>query len=312
MYKEVFNNNFSAMGTRFGIVLPEISIAHGELVTQLIKDEIDRLENNISRYINSSKVSFLNKYAGRSPAAVDDELFELLKRCKEYNGLTFGAFDITLKPIADYWNRLELENEAPNNGILSSLVDQCGMDKIELIEENRLVFFKNSNLQIDFGAVGKGFALEKVKEILSDNGIENAFISFGESSILTYGKHPNGDKWKIGIPSELNRNENVYVLEVNDCSISTSGNTVNNRIAGRVNIINPFTGYPVKEKKSILAANPDPVLAEVLSTSLMVLPDDRIKSVLSGFQDASAVRIEYEGNEPVITELNKKLLHTDR
>jgi thiamine biosynthesis lipoprotein len=308
MHKNVFNNNFAAMGTRFGIVLPGTGNAHGELVTHLIKDEIERIEGCISRFIPSSKISFLNKYASHNPSLVDEELFNLLVMCKEFHESTGGACDITLHAIADYWNKIDTEKESFNNKALTELLHSAGMDKINLIEENKSVFFKHPGLQLDFGSVGKGIALERVKKILVDNEIDCAFVSFGESSILTHGSHPNGEMWKIGIPSELNRNENVYIIDVKDYSISTSGNTANNSIKGRVNIVSPFTGYPVRERKTILVAHPDPITAEALSTAFMVLPDEKISAIISGYPDAEAAKIEYpDKGKPVITEFQSHL-----
>jgi len=308
MQKNVFNNNFAAMGTRFGIVLPGAGNAHGELVTHLIKDEIERIEGCISRFIPSSKISFLNKFASHNPSLVDEELFRLLTVCKDFHAATGGAFDITLHPIAEYWNKVDTEKEDFNNKALTELLQSAGMDKIILIEENNSVLFKRAGLQLDFGAVGKGIALAHVKKILTDNEIDCAFVSFGESSILTHGSHPNGDMWKIGIPSELNRNENVYLIDVKDCSISTSGNTANNNIKGRVNIVSPFTGYPVRERKTILVAHPDPVTAEALSTAFMVLTDEKISAVLSKYPDAEAAKIEYvEKGKPIVTEFHSHL-----
>ncbi len=308
---EIYNDNFSAMGTRFGIVLPGVYLNQGNEVSLLIREELNRLENKISRFIQTSKVSHLNRFACKYPVIVDDELWDILKTCVSYHNTTLGAFDITLKSMADYWNvkglkQINIEEPHPD---LEALLLSVGMNKIEMNEENISVFFKNSNVEIDLGAIGKGLALKYVNEILAKNGIENAFVSFGESSILALGSHPNGNKWKIGLPDYSGREGNVYTLEAGNSSVSVSGNTMNNKITGRVNIINPFTGYPVEEKKTILVADKDPVLAEVFSTSFMILSDEQIQDVLTDYPHTFAVKIEYTQDiGPRITEYKEKIL----
>jgi FAD:protein FMN transferase len=311
MTKEVYSDNFSAMGTRFAIVLPGTDAGKGRAISILIKDEIERLENKISRFIPDSSVSHLNQFACKYPVTADEELWGIIKECRHYNILTCGAFDITLKAVADYWNRIELNFESADEPPmkLNQLLSAVGMNKIELNEDEHSVFLKSSEVEIDLGAIGKGLALKNVHQILVQNEIENAFVSFGESSILALGSHPGGNCWKIGIPDAFNPNKNVYTLELNDCTISVSGNTHNNIIAGRVNIINPFTGKPVKETRTILVAHKNPVLAEVLSTSFMVLKDEQIREVLNYYPDASAVSIEYnQDKKPEITGYKEKIL----
>ena len=310
MLKEIYNDNFSAMGTRFGIVLPGVSPGNGNAVSQLIKEGINRLENKISRFIPAGKVSYLNRFACKFPVAVDEELWNILKSCFSFHTITYGTFDITLRALADFWNHADLNPDIQDvlQTKLDLVLSSVGMNKIELNEENRSIFFRNKEIEIDLGAIGKGLALKYVNDILIENEIENAFISFGESSILALGSHPNGNNWKIGIPDYLNRTGNAYTLEISNYSISTSGNTHNNRIAGRVNIINPFTGMPVRETKTILVADKDPVLAEVFSTSFMILDDKQIQEILSYYPETIAVKVEYmpDGNYSV-KEYRKKV-----
>jgi FAD:protein FMN transferase len=310
MLKEVYSDNFPAMGTRFGMVLPGCAVRQGETVSQLIKDEIIRLENKISRFIPESSISILNRFAGKYPVTVDEELWNFLIECRDYNEITFGAFDLTLRAVGDYWNNRAFNTRGTGaDEEAASLLDKTGFKNIEFNEEEHSVFFKSPEVEIDPGAVGKGMALRNIDLILNEKGIENAFISFGESSLLFRGSHPNGTEWKIGVPNNFNKNENCCTLQLTDCSVSTSGNTINNSIPGRVNIINPFTGLPVIERKSILAVDKDPVLAEVFSTAFMVLNDEQIITLLKKYTAVKAVKIEYnKENIPAVTEYTADIL----
>jgi len=305
MTKEIYNDNFYGMGTRLGFVFPGCSSSKGGGVSSLIKEEIERLESKISRFKSGSAVSFINKTACKKPVAVEPELWDVINDSISYSKKTFGAFDITLRAVAAFWNGNSVNDDKSDEfqNKLDLILNSVGMNKIVLDEKECSVFFSSPNVELDFGAIGKGLALKSIDGILMQNEIKNAFISFGESSILAMGNHPGGNSWRIGIPNIFGCEKYAYSFEINDCSVSTSGNTINNSIPGRVNIINPFTGYPVKEFRTIVASDKNPILAEVLSTAFMVLNDEQIIEVLSNFPSAKCVKIEYnEEHRSLVTD----------
>lgn len=294
------------------MVLPGCGNRLGETVSQLIKDEVNRLEGKISRFIPESSISILNRFAAEYPVKIDEELWNILIECREYNKITLGAFDLTLRAIGNCWNvNMSTDTPQPEPAeAISSLLNKTGFKNIEFNEDDHSLFFKNPEMEIDLGAVGKGIALRNIDTILNRNDIKSAFISFGESSLLCRGAHPNGADWKIGIPDAFHKNVNSYVLGLKDCSASTSGNTINNRIPGRTNIINPFNGLPVTEMKTILVADKDPVLAEALSTAFMVLNDEQITAILKEYPAVKAVKIEYyEEKIPAVTAYTANILN---
>lgn len=301
----VYHNTFSAMGTRFEIVLPGIAPEKGEALTSIIKDEINRIEEIINRYDRASEVSLINKTANKCPVSLGEELFLLIKECIEFSRQTYGAFDITLRALNDFWNNIDASPAASAADGVEDVLSSVGMDKIELNESERKIFLRG-NASLDFGAAGKGYALKCISSFLDDYEIENGIVSFGESSVLLRGSHPNGDCWRIGIPDPNNPAANLFVKELKNCSVSTSGNTLNNSIPGRVNIINPFTGMPEREFKTIFAVHSNPLVAEVLSTALMVLDEEKIYSVLEKFPGAYAAKILYTAEKEEIIEFNNK------
>ena len=304
MLKEVYSDSFSAMGTRFGIVIPGCSYNQSETIPPLIKDEVDRLEYIISRFNDESALSRINRFAEKYPSETDDELWGIINECRAFNKNTFGAFDISIRALNELWNN---SNE-PDPQKLKLLINNTGFNNVVFDEQKLSIFFKNSDIEFDLGSVGKGIALRSTERILRQNGIEHAFVSFGESSILAIGSHPNGDGWKIGVPHTFEDN-NVYAVTLKDCSVSVSGNTINNRISGRVNVINPITGYPINEYKSVIVIDKCPVTAEALSTAFMVLNDEQINSVLKLYPGARAVKIVYDkDNSPSITEYKENSL----
>jgi thiamine biosynthesis lipoprotein len=278
--------NMYSMGTRLDILLPDIPDETADVVFMNIRNEVGRLENLMSIFIEDSVFSYLNKTAAEMPARIDYEIYNLLEKMLTYNTLTLGYFDITLGtglPAGTDPDQIP----ATGNGIL-------------LDPENLTVSFTSSSVKIDSGAFGKGIALNSVKKILLRSKIPNAFISFGESSVLALGKHPYGDSWKVGIRDLFQSESNVYVFDVVDGSVSTSGNSPNNR--GRYpegHIIDPFSKQKVGGFGLMCVAGPDPVETEVLSTALMVSHnEDRLK-ILENFPGYRAVGITYPDSTTV-------------
>ncbi len=265
------------MGTRCHVVLPGSDSESAEQIFRVIKRELLRIEQDLSRFISDSEISCINKLAAQNPVPVSDQVFEILKICKKYYNITGGAFDITLRPLLEYWK--DKPGDYSPNGEVTRLMETVGMQHVLLDETNQTVSFDNGNIQIDLGGFGKGYALERISRQLSKFSVESGFISFGESSILTVGNHPAGDHWKIGMKNYLNPEESVHTFLVRYGSVSTSSNFFvddNGRLRNHRHVIDPFQGYPTEELKSVSVCSESPVLAEVMSTAMLVSTDEHI------------------------------------
>ncbi len=271
-----------SMGTRLDVLMPGVEDDKADAVFSNIRDEMERLENILSIYREDSVFSRLNKKAAILPYRVDQEVFSLLYRLLGYNTRTLGYFDVTLG------TGIEQDPEM-TGGTLANRGIILDHGKME-------VSFDSEKVKIDSGAFGKGLALNSIKKILRQSQILNAFISFGESSVLTLGHHPYGDHWKTGIKDLFTPGKNAYVFETVDGSVSTSGNSPNNE--GKYpdgHIINPRNGEKVRGHQLMCVAGPDPLEAEVLSTALILAEEDEKKTILENFPGYRAVHISYEG-----------------
>lgn len=244
------NTSFYAMGTRCAIVLPGMDEDYADVLFRHIRQEITRIEGKLSRFVEDSAISIINMNASKSPVEVDDEIFDILSTCATYHQKTGGYFDITL-------------------GSAHHIV----LDAI-----HRTVTFRNESACIDLGGFGKGYALERVHRLLDKFGVSHAFITFGESSVLTRGHHPAGDHWKVGIKNHRYPDKSIHVFEVTNGSVSTSNNMIQDR-----HVINPFTGKPATNLISVSVCSPSALDAEVLSTAFLVMPDEQIQQAVDLF-----------------------------
>jgi FAD:protein FMN transferase len=298
MSLDLYHNNFFAMGTRMDIIFWGLERRFAQSVFQRIFNEVNRLESLLSRFDEDSLVSHINAAAGIQPVEVTEDLFSILSQSFEYQKLTNGLFDITALPLIKAFS----EKNQNNQDTIARAMEITGIEKMKLNRENLTVFLEKEGMRIDLGGIGKGIALENLNRILDEQAISNAFISFGESSVLARGQHPYGDCWKIGIRHIEDSNENVYSLDLKDVSLSTSGNSSEELR----DIVHPKTGrYPEKISTTSVVSK-SAVDAEILSTALLLAGDEEKIQILEKLKPEQATEIVYNNNQPNIKEWYNK------
>lgn len=302
----VINRTFSGMNTRFDLILPGIDEDEGDYILELIQKEVWRLEQKLSLFIADSEISHINSAAFNSQIKIDDELVYILKHCIIYNQQTEGAFDVTMRPLMDFWKNHEPNPENEEQALKIRKV--IGSDKILLNQKNKTVRFSTPNVMIDLGAFGKGYALQKAKLLLKERNISSAFISFGGSTIMGVGNHPYGNGWKAGLSDFFDFNANLYTFELHDQVLSVSGN---NRTALmrketlKGHIINPYTAMPVEGMAAVASVSSSALDAEALSTSLFLVNEEQCQRIVEKFPSTTSVFVKYDDQNMVhIKEIN--------
>ncbi len=241
--------SFDAMGTTYTVV------AYGEdrfAVDSAIEEsyeEVRRLDRMLSNYRQDSEWSLVNREAPRRPVQVSQELFDLLARCLEYSRQSEGAFDITVGPLMKLWGFYRGEGRVPHRAEIRTALGRIGWRKIELDARARTVRF-TAPVEIDPGGIGKGYAVDRMAEILRERGIRSALISAGRSSIYGLGAPPSEPRgWRVTIPDPRRRAGNAAEFYLKNMSMSTSGSSERFFTAGGrtySHIMDPRSGYPVQ------------------------------------------------------------------
>ncbi|MDR1631774.1 MAG: FAD:protein FMN transferase [Dysgonamonadaceae bacterium] len=230
---------FTAMHTRVDILLygkPEEALRN---VITLISDALHRLEMRANFFDSTSELGKLNQTAHLKPITVSDELFQMIALCKIYHEKTDGCFDISIR--SDHYNAETFQ----------SLI---------LDEAHSTIYFTKQGLRLDLSGFLKGYALDKVREILQTHSIDNALVNIGNSSVMATGNHPKGDGWKVTVAATGKE----YLLK-NEC-LTTSGNET----PGRKHIINPQTGKYVEGQRTVSVVTASGAEGEALATALFV------------------------------------------
>jgi thiamine biosynthesis lipoprotein len=268
-----YTRTLKLMGSRFDITVVAQDSLEGAGYIDLAVAEITRIEKNISSWDPTSQTSAINANAGVVATKVDQELFDLIKRAIGISKLTDGAFDITYASMDKIWKFDGSMKEMPSQDQIASSVAKVGYRHIRLQEADRSVFLENKGMKIGFGAIGKGYAADKAKELLIRKGVTAGIIN-ASGDMNTWGLQPNGEEWKVAITNPLNKNKVFAVLPIKQGAVVTSGNyekyvTFNGKRYSH--IIDPRTGYPATGIISATIFAPSAELADALATSVFVM-----------------------------------------
>src|SRR3989339_238295 len=214
-------------------------------------DEMERMDRIMSNYKKDSELSRLNKKAGKAPVPCNGELLDVIEQSQYYSELSGGAFDITVSPVVALWGFFREKGHVPPDKEIEKVLPAVSYKNIVVNKSNdtkkpAAISFKNTQTQIDLGAIGKGYAVDKALEIIRKYGISNGCINLG-GNIYVLGTPPGKNAWKIGVQHPRNSGEILGYLELKNEATATSGDyerffEFNGKRYSH--IINPQTGRP--------------------------------------------------------------------
>ncbi|MCP5061374.1 MAG: FAD:protein FMN transferase [Ignavibacteriae bacterium] len=261
------------MGTRFEIIAVTKDKALAEKSIDLAINEIIRIEKLISSWDVNSQTSEINRNAGIKPVKVDKELFQLIKRSKKISTLTNGIFDISFASLDKIWKFDGSMSKLPDELDMMESVSKINFKNIILDGIELTVFLKYKGMKIGFGGIGKGYAANKAKKIMKELGIANGVVN-ASGDLNTWGNQEDGKEWGIAITDPNNKEKNTAWLNISSKSVVTSGNYEKFAVINGKNythIINPKTGMPISETKSVTIISNDAEFGDALSTSVFIL-----------------------------------------
>lgn len=261
----------------------------------------------LSWRIPTSEIYAANAGAGEESGTVlSAELAAIIERCMELGEASEGAFDITLGQLTRLWN---LDSWAageeggayplPEADALQAALETGGSDRMILEKAERRLILPEG-MALDMGAVGKGIALDRLRECLhGDDKVTGAIISVG-GSILTYGQKPDGEAWRVGIVNPQDTSDYIGVLSLTgEWCVSTSGDYERYvEVDGTRyhHILNPATGYPADSGVAgVTVLTRDGFLSDALSTACFVLGNEKGMSLAAQY-GAEVLFVEHDGS----------------
>ena len=258
-----------AMACRFEVMLHS-SGARDLGAARKALDEADRLESILTVFRDTSEVVHVNRTAAEDDVRVGPDLFELLQLSERLHQETAGAFDVTSNPLSRCWGFLRREGRVPEAAVLDEARACIGMSKVSLDVDRQTVRFERPGVELNFGSIGKGFAMDRMAALLRSNGVRHALLSAGSSSVVAVGGRGGG--WPIDLRPRRARGRVARVL-LRDGAVGTSGAgeqffEIDGKHYGHV--LDPRTGWPASGVLGVSVITGQAAVADALSTAMLV------------------------------------------
>ncbi len=307
-----FRTTIHLMGTKITLYFKGVHAE--EIVTQAIKMLV-HYESVFSANSNHSPLYMLKKSAFIKPQPVDSDLFELIKIGKEHSMDQDSSLNIAIGPLVKLW-RIGFEDACvPKHEAILDILDLIKPEYIRLDEEHKTVFFLKEGMEIDLGAIAKGYFCDKIMAFFKASGAISAMIDIG-GNVYVYGDSPSDEsQWRVGIQNPfLPRGNLVASVKIKDQSVVTSG--IYERVFESNNhtyhhIFDSKTGYPVESNLASLTIIADKSLdCDLYTTKLFGLDIESILHKVNSTQGIEAIIITKDGRLTHTQNLNGKINFT--
>lgn len=314
------SSSFQKVDTAMGTIVSQTLYVdgQGQEVSREIISCINQLEQELLSWrLPESEIYRINENAGNEEGMeISPKLAEMLKACLEVSSASQGAFDITIGDVVRLW---DIDSWAgaedisgfivPEEEAIREALKDTGYEGITLQDGNLIM---PKDFQLDMGAVGKGIALDEIRELLRQHKeVTGAVISVG-GSVLTYGSKPDGSVWNVGVVNPLEPSENIGILKLSgEWCVSTSGDYeryVEVRGERYHHILDPATGRPASGGvRGVTILTKEGLYSDALSTACFVLGVEKGMALAEHFE--AEVLFILEDGEIMMSEGMKKYLY---
>ena len=293
VYANKFTYNEKKLGGNFKLIFYTSEKNNADLIAKQTYLFVDSLNEIFSNYLKNSEISLLNKKGKLKNAS--SRLTALLKRSQEAYKNTNGYFDISIKPLIEFWDKAEKNNRFPSEKSLMKQQKFVGLNSVLRITNSNEIFLKRKS-KLDLGGIAKGYIIDEVYTFLKKKNI-TSFLIEAAGDIRVFGSPENADFWTIGVSSDNNTNYTVNLKSGQ--AIATSGKTYRYRIIEgkkHSHIINPKKRTPIIHNitSSVIANNA--TTADYLASAFNIITDkDEINKILLKHKDTELLMFNRNG-----------------
>ena len=284
-----------AMGTAFEIIVyGEDTVANLEAAAEEALEEVRQLDEQLSLYVDTSDVRWINANAANEPVKVEPGLFSLLETAVQYHEETEGAFDITVGPLIRAWGFFAGDGRVPADEEVGSILASIGTKHLDLDSESRTIAFDTAGVEIDLGGIAKGYGVDCAAGVLRKCSIESALINGGTSTVYAIGSPPGQDEWEVRVRDPKDPERTIDTVRLKDAALSTSGSyekffKLDDRLY--CHIIDPRSGYPVERMLSATAVAQTATASDALSTAFFILGVDGTAEFCKSHEEVRAILV---------------------
>ena len=275
-----YTYSMQKMGSPFNLVIYADTKQIADSAAQESFKLVDSINIVCSDYDSSAELYKLQFAAVGKPIKVSSMLMELLCTSSQAYKDADGSFDITVGPLSRLWRNARKSQIFPTATAINEARKSIGFNKVQLDSNAQKITFLQPNMQLDMGAIAKGYAADKVLALLKSFGITNALVDAG-GDMVAFGMPPQKKGWTIGInvPGQQEKLlERKLVLS--NKAVATSGDAFQYMLHdGKKygHIIDPRTGYGVTFQRNVTVVAPTATTADWLATACSILTLDQVK-----------------------------------
>jgi thiamine biosynthesis lipoprotein len=272
----------ATMGTTWSVVLGTKSAGADPAALQLLlQQQLDLINKQMSTYDPTSEVSRFNDSSSTDWFPVSAETALVVELAQEISRVSDGAFDITVGPLVDLWGfgPKPRSEKRPSDSEIAAARRLVGYRHLQVRRFPAAVRKDIPGLKIDLSAIAKGYAVDKLADVLSSQGIGEMLVEIG-GEMLIRGKNPEGKPWRIAVEKPQAGERGIEkIFQLTDTGVATSGNYRNFFVEdGRRygHTIDPAKGRPVRHRlASVTVLATTSARADALATALMAMGDER-------------------------------------
>lgn len=265
--------SFTAMNT---FVTIQAYGKNSSKATRQAQDAIIQIENRISTTNPESFIFKLN-HSDSKTIQTDKDTLNLIQFSLDFAKTCDSALNISLFPIIRTWGFTTGNYKIPDNATILELLACTNLSNVKVDSENCTVTL-GEKMEIDLGAVGKGYAGDKILQILKENHIESAIIDLG-GNIQTLGAKPDGNPWSVGIKSPFTKKACLGLKVINKAVVTSGGYErffTDESGNEYIHIFDSKTGYPVNnEIAGVTIICEQGLYADALSTTMFALGTEK-------------------------------------
>lgn len=296
---QLYSMNHPAMGTIYSLYLYAHSRAEADADAAAVFNEVDRVEDLLSNYQETSELSRINRDAATSDVTTDPETFHFLQTSFAWSARSSGAFDITVGKLMKVWGFFKAKGTIPTEAELARVRSEVGWQRVQLNSAQRTVRFLSPGVELDPGGIGKGYAVERSVKIMREQGVVAALLSAGSSTMYALGAPPGQPGWKIRVPALGHADSILSTVILRDTSLSTANCSEKNFTRNGhlyCSIMDPHTLRPVEGMLQVTVISPSATDSDALSNVLFVLSPKDSASLLQNLPQDSALIVSGKTN----------------
>ncbi len=263
------HGTFKAMACSCEVQMFLTDEARAHHAFQMVQCEVRRIEEKYSRYLPQSVIGEINITAGGEPVDVDAETRFLLDHAAACYALSGGLFDITSGVLRRTW---DFRSGRPAEyHLLKQALSLVGWERVER-QGNRLRL-PTAGMEIDFGGIGKEYAVDRACAILAGLGVESALVNLG-GDVRILGPRPDGSGWPVHVAHPRQSGQIAATVELTLGAFATSGDYQRFfDFEGKryCHVLNPISGQPAATWQSVSVASALCLDAGSISTIAMLL-----------------------------------------